>query len=233
MLRKKFEQALRTSVRFNHSLAEFLQHADVKEAWQRVSEEVVPSEGLIASTDVLKDPAVSSLIKGEEPHPLADKLVTRVTQLTPAEETLVTDAEKSAGLQISSLLPCVSMTEETEATQRLKSAESLAASLRALPVMAVRGDTTSSVLMLYDFDGAGEHLVAPRRLACPLRKDHLGLAVTSVLLARSEVPLDDLDFESLGVVPDKADVLLDSLTLSIVIFVILKSSNLDMDDNNY
>ena len=203
MLRKKFEQALRTSVRFNHSLAEFLQHADVKDAWQRVSEEQLPSEGLMVSTDVLKDTAVSSLIKGKEPHPLADKLVTRVTQLTPAEETLVTDAEKSAGLQISSLLTCVSMTEETEATQRLKSAESLAACLRALPVMAVRGDTTSSVLR------AGEQSVALRRLACPLRKDHLSLAVTSVLLARSEVPLDDLDFESLGVVPDKADVLLD------------------------
>ena len=147
--------------------------------------------------------------QGRGPHPLADKLVTRLTQLTPAEETLVTDAEKSAGLQISSLLTCVSMTEETEATQRLKSAESLAACLRALPVMAVRGDTTLSVLMLYEVDGAGEHSVAPRRLACPLRKDHLSLAVTSVLLTRSEVPLDDLDFESLGVVPDKADVLLD------------------------
>lgn len=209
MLHKRFELALKTSVRFGHSLAEFLGHADIKEAWQKVSEEQLPSEALTMSTDVLKDTAESCLVKGEEPHPLADKLVTKVTELTSVEESLVTEAEKAATLQVSSLLTTVSVTEETEATQRLKSVESLAACLRAMPVMAVRGDTTSSVLMLYEVDGAGEHAVAPRRLACPLRKDHLSLVVTSVLLARSDAPLDDLDLEALGVVPDKADVLLD------------------------
>lgn len=210
MLHKKFEQALKTSVRFGHSLAEFLAHADVKEAWQKVSEEQLPSEGLtVGSTDVLKDVAESCLVKGEEPHPLADKLVAKVTELTSVEESLVTEAEKAATLQVSSLLTTVSVTEETEACQRLKSCEALAASLRAMPVMAVRGDTTSSVLMLYEVDGAGEHSVAPRRLACPLRKDHLSLVVTSVLLARSDAPIEDLDLEALGIVPDKADVLLD------------------------
>lgn len=206
MLHKKFELALKTSVRFGHSLAEFLGHADIKEAWQKVSEEQLPSEALAMSTDVT---AESCLVKGEEPHPLADKPATKVTELTSVEESLVTEAEKAATLQVSSLLTTVSVTEETEATQRLKSVESLAACLRAMPVMAVRGDTTSSVLMLYEVDGAGEHAVAPRRLPCPLRKDHLSLVVTSVLLARSDAPLDDLDLEALGVVPDKADVLLD------------------------
>ena len=192
MLHKKFEQALKTSVRFGHSLAEFLAHADVKEAWQKVSEEQLPSEGLtVGSTDVLKDVAESCLVKGEEPHPLADKLVAKVTELTSVEESLVTEAEKAATLQVSSLLTTVSVTEETEAC------------------LAVRGDTTSSVLMLYEVDGAGEHSVAPRRLACPLRKDHLSLVVTSVLLARSDAPIEDLDLEALGIVPDKADVLLD------------------------
>ena len=68
------------------------------------------------STDVLKDTAESCLVKGEEPHPLADKLVTKVTELTSVEESLVTEAEKAATLQVSSLLTTVSVTEETEAS---------------------------------------------------------------------------------------------------------------------
>ena len=216
--KRVFDTPLKTAVRFNHSLDELLEHADVKEKWEKCSQMESEESGEAVVADSSSAAQVVTLVHGNEAHPLADQMVSKPVTLSDSDEQLVTEAEKTVMTTVQSLVSTINFAkapEKGDTSEKVHSATSLASLLRSLPVVAAKGTPESSVLLIYDVEAAGEQSLCPRRSACPLRKDHLETVLQSALIARADdadvmaaaQSLQDGDAEALA--PDQSDVNLD------------------------
>ena len=225
--KKVYDSALKTALRFNHSLEEILEHADVKEKWEKCSQtDDQPSgtsENQLGNSAAPGGSAVA-LVAGNQDHPLADKIVSSPVSLSETDEQLVTAAEQQVMTTINSLLSTVNFAkppERGETTESTHSVTSLATALRSLPVIGALGSTDSSVLLLYDVESAGEQAQCPRRSGCPIRKDHLATVVSAALIARSDhtdmtqAAQSMADGEAEALAPDQSDV-----SLGIILFFV-------------
>ena len=169
--KKVYDSALKTAVRFNHSLEEILEHADVKEKWEKCSQsDDQPSgttENQLGHSAAPGGNAVA-LVAGNQNHPLADKIVSSPVSLSEIDEQLVTAAEQQVMTSVNALLstvPYAKAPERGETSESTQSVTSLATALRSLPVIGALGSTDSSVLLLYDVESAGNKRNAPGAVA--------------------------------------------------------------------
>ena len=171
---------MRTAVKAGSNLDEVLQTEPLKDDWAKIwgeedSENQAAGGGGLAtmgSTPV-------QLVSGATEHPLADKVA-------KAAVTLTTSVSSAVGSLISTMPVC------EDSNSDLKSLKSLAESLRSLPVFKMKATDSTSVLLLYEVDGAGEHESCPRRSGTPIRKNHLDLVISAAMLARSESSIEDM-----------------------------------------
>lgn len=217
--KRVFDSALKSAVRYSHSVDELLEHADVKDKWEKcqVKEEDGAKAAAVAVASENQDGNVVSLVQGPTAlqHPLANKVVTAPVSLSDSDEVLVAEVEKQCLTKIQSLLSTINFAKPPargETSETVHSVTSLATALRSVPVMDARGTTDTAVVVVYDIESSGEQAHCPRRSQCPLRKAHLETSVQAVLIARSDCQDIDqaaqmlTDGEAAALAPDQSDV---------------------------
>eukprot|EP00435_Cladocopium_sp_Y103_P058449 s737_g20.t1 len=219
--KRVYDSALKTSIRFNHSLDEVLDHNDVKDKWAKCQETEEEAAAKAPAVAPLGDqqPQVVALVQGPGSlqHTLANKVVTGPVSLSDSDEALVAEVEKQCMTKIQSLLSTINFAKPPgrgETTETVHSSTSLASVLRGIPVMGAKGTSDSSIVIIYDIESSGEQANCPRRSNTPLRKVHLETAVEATLIARSDC--SDVtaaaqmisDGEAASLTPDQSDVLL-------------------------
>ena len=196
---------MRTAVKSGSSLDELLQAELIKEEWAKIWGEEDNDEQAANAAGGTTGSTPVQLVTGEAEHPLADKIAKVAVALTPDQETLVTQAETSVTSAVDSLISTVPVAEHGD----LKSVKNLAEALRSLPVFRINATDSSSVLLLYEVDGAGEHETCPRRSGTPIRKGHLDLVVQSAMLARADAVIHEMvELDDWNITPSGNDVLL-------------------------
>ncbi|CAL1127516.1 unnamed protein product [Cladocopium goreaui] len=219
--KKVFDSALKSAIRFNHSLDEVLDHADVKDKWAKCQETAEEDAKATAVAPLAGDQQqqVVSLVQGPGAlqHSLANKVVTSPVSLSESDEALVDEVEKQCMTKTQALLSTINFAKPPgrgETSETLHSSTSLATALRSIPVIGAQGSADSSVLIMYDIEASGEQAQCPRRSNTPMRKGHLETAVAATLIARSDCTDVNsaaqmiTDGEAASLMPDQSDVML-------------------------
>ena len=98
--KKVFDSALKSAIRFNHSLDEVLDHADVKDKWAKCQETAEEDAKATAVAPLAGDQQqrVVSMVQGPGAlqHSLANKVVTSPVSLSESDEALVDEVEKQS-----------------------------------------------------------------------------------------------------------------------------------------
>lgn len=217
--KKVFDSALKSAIRFNHSLDEVLDHADVKDKWAKCQETAEEDAKATAVAPLAGDQQqqVVSMVQGPGAlqHSLANKVVTSPVSLSESDEALVDEVERQCMTKIQALLSTINFAKPPgrgETSETLHSSTSLATALRSIPVIGAQGSADSSVLIMYDVDASGEQAQCPRRSNTPMRKGHLETAVAATLIARSDCTDVNsaaqmiADGEAASLMPDQSDV---------------------------
>ena len=220
--KRVYDSALKTAIRFNHSVEELLEHADLKDKWAKCQEteaDAAKASLAVAALEAAGDQQqqVVSLVQGPGAlqHSLANKVVTGPVSLSDSDEALVAEVERQCMTKIQSLLSTVNFAKSPgrgETSETLHSSTSLATALRSIPVVLAQGTVDSSVLFLYDIEASGEQEQCPRRSSTPLRKGHLETTVAATLIARSDCADVNAagqmiaEGEAASLTPDQSDV---------------------------
>lgn len=195
----EFDTAVRSASRFGQTLDEMLDAEHVSIRWAKC---VPPEPAVSTAPEAAKDddfqPPVQFSLAASAVKSTVQKSLPEIRKSDDQDN--VSKAEEEVKMTVRTLLSTIIGNGSATETE---------ANLKMLPAMKTDDASgKSSVLFLYEVEGAGENAKNPRRSPTPLRKNHLEHVILACLKVRADLCNEPSGSASSVAPPRPSDVLL-------------------------